>query len=172
MFIFNITVFCYVQIIIWPHHLNRDICIFTNNNKIRMNFRTMQQLNFLQAKWSILFLLIKEVNFGRIREPNCSRVLFYHFNQLIFVFTVVQKLLPVVTLWYIWFKTYIVELSSRSTLFMSRPILNTVYLKLVINKPQQFHSYIIMWEYEPDQCRNPFFKSFWVLRILLKAYRQ
>ena len=115
-----------------------------------------------EIKYSFsLEVIIKAVDLGKIPEPNLT-------DQLIFIFTAVQKLLPVVTLWHILFKTCNVELSERSTSFLSGNILNTVYFICVIIKPQQFHSYRIISDYEPDQCRNPFFTSFLVLSILLK----
>ena len=73
--------------------------------------------------------------------------LFYYFERFIFVFSVIQKLFPVVALWHILFSTCIVELSEKSTWFLSCHILNTVYLFRVINKPQQFYSYRAIWEY-------------------------
>ena len=97
---------------------------------------------------------------GKIPEQNLT-------DQLIFIFTVVQKLLPVVTLWHILFKTCNVELSERSTLFLSGNILNTVYFICVIIKPQQFHSYRTISDYEPDQCRNP--NPFFGFKHLIKA---
>ena len=51
-------------------------------------------------------------------------------------------------------------------------VLNNVCLIRVINKPQQFHSYRTIWEYEPDQYQNPLFTSSLVLSILLKPYSQ
>ena len=72
------------------------------------------------------------------------------FRSVIFVFTVAQTLVLVITLWYILFKTCNVELRGRSTSFLSYHPFITVYLLRVINKPQQFHSHRTMWEYEPD----------------------
>ena len=90
-------------------------------------------------------------------------ILFYHFEQLICVFSVVQKFFC-----HIWFKPVLLNF-----LFLSCHIVNTVNLIRVINKPKQLHSYRAIWEYKHDQCRDPFCIGFTlVLRILLKAYRQ
>ena len=49
--------------------------------------------------------IIKGVDLGRFPEPNSSTYCFCHFDQVIFVFIVVEKLFPVVTLWNILFKS-------------------------------------------------------------------
>ena len=132
--------------------------------------------NFISGRRNKIFFFSWSNN-KRSRSWRNSRtklqfLLLYHFDQLIFALTIVQKLLPVVFLWHILFKTCIVEIGGRSTSFLSCHILNTDYLIRVINGPEQFHSYRTVWEYESDQCRNTFFTGFLILSILLKLYRR
>ena len=172
MVIFKITVICYVQLWIWHLKLWTPVSLQTTT---RSELTLEPCNNLISYKQNKIFFFFwsnnKRSTSWKNSRTELLNILLYLFDQLIFVFTLVQKLLPIVTLWHILFKTCIVELSGRSTSFLSCHILNTVYLIRVINKPQQFHSYRTIWEYEPDQCRNPFFIGFLVLSILLKPYR-
>ena len=118
-----------------------------------------------------LKLIMKGVDLGKIMQPNFTTYCFIiaiNLSLYSLLFKYSCQLLP----WHILFKTYNVELIGRSTLFLPCHVLNTVCLIRVINKPQQFHIYRTIWEYEPDQYQNPLFTSSLVLSILLKPYSQ
>ena len=156
--------FEYVQIIKIRTSVSLQITTSESNSEPCYNLISRSRNKILFFSWSNN----KSGRFWQISGIVFQHILFDNCDHLIFLFTFVETLLPVVTLWHILFKTCYVKLSERSTLFLSCLILSTVYVIHVIYKLQEFHSYITICEYEPDQCRNPFFIDFLVLR----PYRQ
>ena len=106
--------------------------------KTKTSESTLEPCNSLTSCRRNKIFFFSRSNIKRIRSwqnsgTQLQYILFYHLDQLIFVFTVAQKLLPVVTLEHILFRTCDVELNGRKPCFclVIFLILSTLYASLI-----------------------------------------